>query len=77
MTPEEKEHLKILMSPVLKPQERQRLESLLLERLKQHKAGLAEMLMVMSDHWTYEDHFYRYYHGSFKVYSVQTTTAKP
>lgn len=32
------------------------------------------MLAVMSDHWTYEDHFYRYYHGSFKVYRAQDTT---
>jgi hypothetical protein len=30
----------------------------------------------MSDHWTYEDHFYRYYHGSFKVYRAQNTTAQ-
>jgi hypothetical protein len=34
------------------------------------------MLDVMNAHWTYEDHFYRYYHGSLKVYAVQTTTEK-
>ena len=34
------------------------------------------MLAVMNDHWTYEDHFYRYYHGSFKVYQAQNTTGQ-
>jgi hypothetical protein len=76
MSPEEKERLKVMMSRVLKPEEHQRLEFLLLDRLKQHKARLVEMLTVMSAHWTYEDYFYRYYHGSFKVYAVQTTTER-
>ena len=31
------------------------------------------MLETMSGHWKFEDHFYRYYHGSFKVYGTQTT----
>ena len=30
----------------------------------------------MSGHGTYEDHFNRYYHGSFKVYATQNTTEK-
>jgi hypothetical protein len=42
--------------------------------LKQRKADLTGMLQVMSEHWTYEDPFYRYYHVSFKVYRVQDTT---
>jgi len=52
------------------------IELLLLQRLKQRKADLEKMLDVMSGHWTYEDHFYRYYHGSFKVYRTQNTTAQ-
>ena len=58
----------------LKPEEKSRLERLLLERLKQRKGDVAQALKAMSDRGTYEDHFYRYYHGSFKVYHVQATT---
>jgi len=58
----------------LKPEEMSRLERLLLERLKQRKGDVAQALKTMSDRGTYEDHFYRYYHGSFKVYHVQATT---
>lgn len=71
---DEKARLEAALSRVLKPEQRQRLESLLLQRLKQQKGALAEALKMMNDHWTYEDHFYRYYHGSFKVYGVQDTT---
>ena len=66
-SPEEQKHLDILLTRYLKLEERLRLEALLLERLKQHKPDLEKMLQNMSDHWTYEDHFYRYYHCSFKV----------
>jgi len=65
-----------LLNRLLKPEKRQRLELLLLKRIKQRKAKLGKMLQEMSGHWTYEDHFYRYYHGSFKVYSTQATTEK-
>lgn len=60
-------------SRLLKPEKRRQLEILLLERLKLRKGDLEKMLAAMSGHWTYEDHFYRYYHGSFKVYSTQNT----
>lgn len=60
----------------VKPEERDRLERLLLERLKQEKTDLGQMLEEMSRRQRYEDHFYRYYHGSFKVYSTQNTTEK-
>jgi hypothetical protein len=70
----EKMALDDLFSRWLKPEKRQQFELLLLERLKQRKADLEKMLGVMSGHWTYEDHFYRYYHGSFKVYHTQNTT---
>ncbi len=76
LSPEQDERLKVMMSRMLKPEERERLELELLARLRQHKAELADMLKLLNDHWTYEDHFYRYYHGSFKVYSVQDTTQR-
>lgn len=63
-----------LFSRLLKPEERQQLELLLLDRIKGRRAELAAMLDTMSGHRTYEDHFYRYYHGSFKVYHAQATT---
>jgi YVTN family beta-propeller protein len=56
--------------------ERDRLERLLLGRLKKHKAELEEMLQLLSGHWTYEDHFYRYYHASWKVFGTQTTPGR-
>ena len=34
------------------------------------------MLATMSNHWNYEDMFYRFYHQSWKVYSVQQTTTQ-
>ena len=30
----------------------------------------------LNGHWGYEDGFYRFYHGSFKVYRVQAMTDK-
>src|SRR5207247_10160592 len=74
LSPEEEKRLDTMMSRRLSLEEHHRLEALLLERLKQHKAELEETLKMMSAHWTYEDHFYRYYHGSWKVYGTQRTT---
>jgi len=34
------------------------------------------MLKVMSSHWHYEDYFYRFYHGSWKVYRTQRTAER-
>ena len=76
MSPEEKQEFEGLFSRLLKPEEKDRLTRLLLQRLKERKPQLQQMLKEMSGHWTYEDHFYRYYHGSFKVYRVQATTEK-
>jgi hypothetical protein len=42
------------------------------------KASLAELELLLaasSDHWRYEDGVYRFYHQSFKVYALQSTTA--
>jgi hypothetical protein len=76
MSPEEQKDHDELFSRLLKPAEQNRLTGLLIQRLKERKPQLQQMLEEMSGHWTYEDHFYRYYHGSFKVYGVQVTTEK-
>ena len=55
--------------------EQEHSERTLLGRLKEHKSELEEALKSMDDRW-HEDHFYPYYHGSFKVYSAQSTTAR-
>ena len=52
-TLEEERRIEIMMSRRLSREENLRLEALLLDRLKQHKAALEEMLKIMSDHWTY------------------------
>ncbi|PWU17173.1 MAG: hypothetical protein C5B50_11835 [Verrucomicrobia bacterium] len=74
LTPEQKERLNQALAEMVPIEERRRLELLLLVRMKQHKGELEKMLKIMNDHWTYEDHFYRFYHCSFKVYSAQNTT---
>jgi hypothetical protein len=74
LTPEEEKRFEIMWSRRLEHKEGLRLEALLLERLKRCKSELEEMLELMNSHWNYEDHFYRYYHGSWKVYSTQQTT---
>src|SRR6266487_3008211 len=76
LTEEEKKQLDEVMSHVLREEDRARFERLLLERLKQRKPELAALWEKINGHWQYEDHFYRFYHGSFKVYSVQATTEK-
>lgn len=76
LSPEVEKRWQEMLSRMLKPEERNRLERLLLDRLRERKPELEQMLQEMSGHWTYEDYFYRYYHVSFKVYSVQTTTEK-
>jgi hypothetical protein len=68
LTPEENLQLERVMSRYLKPEEQQRLERLLLERLKRRKAELQTLWEELNGHWGYEDGFYRFYHGSFKVY---------
>jgi len=76
LTCEEKAQLERGMSRYLKPEEQKRLERLLLERLKQHKAELQVLWEELNGHWGYEDGFYRFYHGSFKVYRVQSLIEK-
>lgn len=42
------------------------------ERLPQLKALLADV----PSHWGYEDPIYRFYHHSFKIYHIQSSTRK-
>jgi len=53
---------------------REEKERTLLANLKSRKAELAALLESCSDHWGYEDPIYRFYHQSFKVFSLQATT---
>lgn len=56
--------------------EREEAEVALLARLRERKAGLAELLARCSDHWGFEDPVYRFYHQSFKVFQLQETTKR-
>lgn len=46
----------------------------LLKNLHAQLPALEELLAKCSDHWGYEDPIYRFYHQSFKVYSLQNQT---
>jgi len=46
----------------------------LLHDLKEHLPVLRELLRRASSHWEYEDPIYRCYHGSFKVFALQSQT---
>jgi hypothetical protein len=48
----------------------------LLAAAKRKLPELKALLAATSDHWRYEDPIYRFYHQSFKVYRLQTTTLK-
>jgi hypothetical protein len=48
----------------------------LLKNIKAQLPKLKELLASVNDHWNYEDAVYRFYHHSFKVYHIQTTTVK-
>lgn len=43
----------------------------LFQNLHAHLPELETLLVQCSNHWGYEDPIYRYYHHSFKVYSLQ------
>ena len=49
-------------------------EMQLLQNLRSRKAELATLLDECSSHWGFEDPVYRFYHQSFKVYSLQDQT---
>jgi hypothetical protein len=49
-------------------------EEALLLSLRRAKNDLEKLLGQCNDHWGYEDPIYRFYHQSFKLYSLQTRT---
>ncbi len=51
-------------------------EQRLLSNIKQRMAELETLLERAQSHWEYEDYVYRFYHGSFKVFGVQTMTTQ-
>jgi len=50
------------------------LERQLLDAIKANLPELVSLLDQATSMWGYEDFVYRFYHGSFKVYGVQTMT---
>lgn len=48
----------------------------LLKNIKAALPGLRKLFRESSDHWTYEDRVYRFYHQSFKVFLLQEATLK-
>jgi hypothetical protein len=57
----------------------QKQEAQMQELLDNIKTNLVELELLsedINDHWTYEDHIYRFYHQSFKVYYLQNVTIK-
>ena len=46
----------------------------LFKNLKAALPALEDLLRKCSSHWSYEDRIYRFYHQSFKVFGLQTTT---
>lgn len=48
----------------------------LLQNMKKRLPELKALLAEVSNHWDYEDPTYRFYHQSFKVYSIQSSTQK-
>jgi len=51
-------------------------EATLLANLKSAMPRLTAMLEKCSSHWGYEDPVYRFYHHSFKVYWLQSSTSE-
>ena len=51
-------------------------EQLLLANIKQRVPELEKLLQHAQSHWGYEDCVYRYYHQSWKVFGVQSTTTQ-
>jgi hypothetical protein len=51
-------------------------EQKLIDNIKTSLPELEGLLAASSDHWTYEDGIYRFYHQSFKVFRLQATTKR-
>ena len=54
--------------------QQQKLESTLIANIKSRLPDLEKLTHEVEGHWGIEDHFYRLYHQSWKVYGVQTMT---
>ena len=50
--------------------------ALLLKNIKEQLPELEKLLATADDHWGIEDGVYRFYHQSFKVYSLQPITVE-
>ncbi|MBW1884754.1 MAG: hypothetical protein JRJ58_14585 [Deltaproteobacteria bacterium] len=48
----------------------------LLDRIKAREDELEGLLAELTSHWGSEDPIYRFYHRSFKVYSLQASTSR-
>src|SRR4051812_25576097 len=57
-------------------EEENRLAQKLLQTIKERLPELEKTLADACGRWQAEDGFYRYYHGSFKVYGLQTVTER-
>ena len=55
-------------------EERDAAERVLVASLKSRRIELTALLARQSDHWGFEDPIYRFYHQSFKVFTLQSQT---
>jgi hypothetical protein len=55
---------------------REALERDLLAAIRHRRESLVRLLDKASGHWGFEDPVYRFYHQSFKVFSLQETTGR-
>ena len=55
-------------------EERDAAEGVLVTSLKSQRIELTALLARQSDHWGFEDPIYRFYHQSFKVFTLQSQT---
>jgi hypothetical protein len=60
----------------MKLEEKQVEEAKLLAMIQKQIPELTALWETVSDHWGYEDHIYRFYHQSFKVFGLQSLTLK-
>jgi len=51
-------------------------DSELLANIQARWSDLAKLLEEINSHWSYEDPIYRFYHQSFKVYTLQSETKR-
>jgi hypothetical protein len=51
-------------------------DSELLTNIQAQWSELAKLLEEINSHWSYEDPIYRFYHQSFKVYTLQDETRR-